>query len=71
MLIFLTQKVIYMDSTTGKEMHVNVVEYHVYQQLKADEYKTNLNMAMYQFPNNSLRLLENGDWTISFLSACL
>ena len=39
-------KVIYKNSQTGKDMHVNV---HVYQQTQADEYKANLNMTMHQF----------------------
>ena len=38
-----------MNRQTGKEMHVNLVQYHVYQQLEADEHKVKLNMAMPQF----------------------
>ena len=38
-----------MNRQSGKEMHVNVVKYHVYQQLKADEHKANLIMTMLQF----------------------
>ena len=38
-----------MNSQTGKEMLVNLVEYHVYQQLKADELKASLIMTMQQF----------------------
>ena len=38
-----------MNRQTGKEMHVNLVKYHVYQQFKTDEYKANLNMTMLQF----------------------
>ena len=38
-----------MNRQTGKEMHANLVKYHVYQQLKADEHKANLNMTMPQF----------------------
>ena len=48
-IIINTKKVIYIDRQTGKEMHVYLVKYHVYQQLKADEYKANLNMTMLQF----------------------
>ena len=38
-----------MNTLTGKEMHVVLVKYHVYQQLKADEHKASLNMTMPQF----------------------
>ena len=30
----------------GKEIHVSLVKYHVYQQIKADEHKASLNMTM-------------------------
>ena len=65
-IIIKTKKVIYMNRKTGKEMHVNLVKYHVYQQLKADEQKANLNMIMAHFDERwntvygSLRHLENG-----------
>ena len=65
-IILNTKKVIYMNRQTGKEMHVNLVKYHVYQQLKADEHKANLNRAMLQFNEmwntvyDSLRHLGNG-----------
>ena len=36
-IIYNTKKVIYMNRQNSKEMHVNLVKYHVYQQLKADE----------------------------------
>ena len=29
------------------EMHVNLVKFHVYQQLKADEHEASLNMTMH------------------------
>ena len=32
-IIFNTKKVIYMNRRTGKEMHANLIKYHVYQQL--------------------------------------
>ena len=38
-----------MNRQNGKEMHVNLVKYHVYQQPKADKHKPNLNMTMLQF----------------------
>ena len=38
-----------MNRQIVKKPHVNLVENHVYQQLKADEYKANLNMIMLQF----------------------
>ena len=38
-----------MKRQTGKEMHVNLVKYHVYQQLKADEHNATLNMTVPQF----------------------
>ena len=56
----------YMNRQIGKEMHVNLVRYHVYHQLKADENKANLNMTMPQFDErwnivyDSLRHFENG-----------
>ena len=59
-------KVIYMNRQTGKEMQVNLVKYHVYQQLKADEDKANLNRTMPQFDERwntvraTLRHFENG-----------
>ena len=55
-----------MNMQTGKQMHVNLVEYHVYQQLKAYEHKEDLNMTMPQFYErwnivyDSLRYFENG-----------
>ena len=55
-----------MNRQTGKEMHVNSVKYHVYQRLKADEYKANLSMTMLQFDEkwnmiyDSLRHFEDG-----------
>ena len=48
-IILNTKKVIYMNRQTGKEMHVNLIKYHVYQQLKADEHKGNLIMTMLHF----------------------
>ena len=33
-----------MNKQTVKEMYVNLVKYHVYQQVQADEYKANLNV---------------------------
>ena len=53
---------IYMNRQTGKEMHVNLVKYHVYQQLKADEHKANLNMTILQFDiiYDSLRHFKDG-----------
>ena len=48
MLLFLTQNS-NVNRQTGKEMHVNLVKYHAYQQLKADEHKENLNMTMPKF----------------------
>ena len=63
---FLAQKVIYMNRQTGKEMHVNSIQYHVYQQLKADEHKAILNMILPQFDerwnivHHSLKHFENG-----------
>ena len=35
-----------MNRQTCKEMHVHLVNYHVYQQRKADEHKANLIMTM-------------------------
>ena len=55
-----------MNRPTGKETHVNLGKYHVYQQLKTDEHKANLNMTMPQFGErwnivyDSLRHFENG-----------
>ena len=57
-----------MNRHIAKEMHVNLVKYYVYQQLKADEYKANLYMAMLHFEeswnlvpvNDFLRYFENG-----------
>ena len=43
-IILNTKKVIYMNRQTGKEMHIILVKYNVYQQLKAD-----LNMTMPHF----------------------
>ena len=46
-------------------MHVNLVKYNVYQQLKADKHKANLNMTMPQVDekwntiNDSFRHFEN------------
>ena len=48
-------------------MRVNLVKYHVYQQLKADEYRSNLNLTMLQFADrwdivyDSLRHVGNRD----------
>ena len=39
MLLLLAQKVIYINRQIGKDMHVYLVKYHVYKQLKADEHK--------------------------------
>ena len=55
-----------MNWQTGEEIHVNLVKYHVYQQLKADDHKANLNMTMPQIDegwnivHDSLRHYENG-----------
>ena len=55
-----------MNRQTGNEIHVNLVKYHVYQQLIADEHKGNLNMTMPQFDErwnivyDSLGHFENG-----------
>ena len=55
-----------MNTQTGKGMRINFVEYHVYQQLKADEHKANLSMTMLKFDKtwnivyDSLRHFENG-----------
>ena len=55
-----------MNRQTGKEMHVYLVKFCVYQQLKADEYKANINMTMLQFDEkwniiyDSLRDFEDG-----------
>ena len=55
-----------MNRQTGKVIHVNLVEYHAYQQLKADEHKANLNMTMLHFDErwntvyDSLRHIDNG-----------
>ena len=46
---FKYKTVIYMNRQTGKEMLVNLVLYHVYQKLEADEHKVKLNMTMPQF----------------------
>ena len=65
-IILNTKKVIYINRKTGKEMHVNLVKYHVYQQLKADELKANLSTTMPNFDDrwnivyNSLRHFGNG-----------
>ena len=48
-IILNRKRVMYMHRQTSKEMHVNLVKYHVYQQLKADEHKANLNITMLQF----------------------
>ena len=58
-----------MNRQTGKKVHVinivNLVKYHVYQQLKADQHKANFNMIMPQFDErwnvvyDSLRHFEN------------
>ena len=55
-----------MKRQNGKEMHINLIKYNVYQQLKADEHKANLNMTTPQFVERrnivyaSLRHFENG-----------
>ena len=36
----------YINRQTGKEIYVNLVKYHVYQQLKADEHQPNLKKTM-------------------------
>ena len=38
-----------MNRQACKEMHLNLIRYHVYQKLKAYGYKVNLHMTMYQF----------------------
>ena len=40
---------IYLNRQTGKEMHVDLFKYLVYQQLRADGHKANLNMTMPKF----------------------
>ena len=50
-----------MNKETWKKMHVKLVKYHVYQQLKIVEYKANPNMTIDRW--NILY----GDWN-SFLS---
>ena len=64
---------IYTNRLTGREMHVNLDKYNVYQQPEADKYKANLYMTMHQFADrwniivyDSLRHLE----TNIFLSIC-
>ena len=65
-----------MNSQTGREMHVNLIRYHVYQRLKADAHKANLNMTMPQFDErwntvyDSLRHFENGCLYIYLCSCC-
>ena len=60
-----------MNRRTGNEMHVNLVKYYVYQQLKADEHQENLSLTMLQFDErwnivyDSLRHFKNGYWNIS------
>ena len=55
-----------MNRQTGKEMHNNLVKYYVYQQLKADERRANLNITTPHFNerehrvHDSLKHLENG-----------
>ena len=44
---FLTQKVIYIDIQIGKEMHVNLAQYHLYQQFNVNECRVNLNMTLH------------------------
>ena len=72
-IILNTKKVIYMNRQIGKEMHINLVKYHVYQQLKADEHKANINMTMLHFDErwntvyDSLRHFGDGYWTIFLL----
>ena len=66
-IILNTKKVILMNRQTGKEMHVNLVTYHVYQQLKAEEHISNLNITMPKFDEkcniiyDSLRHFGNGN----------
>ena len=38
-----------MNMQTDKDMHANLVKYHVYHRLKADEHKANLNLTMPKF----------------------
>ena len=40
--VLILEKVIYMSRQTGREMHVEMVKYQVYQQFKAKEYKAKL-----------------------------
>ena len=55
-----------MNRHTGKEIHVNLVKYLVYQQLKADEHKANLIMTIPNFDDrwnieyDSLKHFETG-----------
>ena len=65
-----------MNRQSGKEMHVYLVKYHVYEQLKADEDKADLNRTMPQFDESgntvraTLRHFENGYWNISVFICC-
>ena len=38
-----------MNRLSGEEMHVNLVKYHVYQQLQAKGHEAHLDMTMPQF----------------------
>ena len=64
-----------MKSQTGKEMHVNEVKFHVYQQLKANEHAANLSMTMphlderWNTVGDSLRYLEK--WIFNYVPFCL
>ena len=68
-------KVIYINRETGKEMHVNEVKFHVYQQLKGNELKANLSMTMphlderWNTVGDSLRYLEK--WIFNYVLFCL
>ena len=46
----------YMNRQTSKEMHDNSVKYHVYQHLRADEHKANLNKTIPQ-PDESRNIV--------------
>ena len=65
-----------MNRQTGKKMHVNLVKYHVYQQLKSDEHKANLSMTMLQLDEkwniiyDTLRHFEDGYSNIFFSISC-
>ena len=66
MLSFAIQKMNIHELSNWSKMHVFLVKYHVYQQLKADEHNATLNMTTLQFEQkwtiiyDSLRHFENG-----------